>query len=179
MHRISDETGGFVRMFRYPAPEAYDATAPPKCIGPPHTDGNSMVLLFNWQGGLQIAPAETRRSQVQMVEQDNPQDEWLWVKPIPGHVLVNLGDPMFKLTNGVLKNGRHRIVTPPGDQGRFHRYSLLMGLRPRRDTPMRALMSAKIPRLGVDNEEQVVPTAQEWAVAKVKGLYQSADAQRK
>lgn len=47
---------------------------------PSHTDFGSVTVLFNWVGGLQI---ESRT--------DGRRGEWDWVKPLPGHAVVNLG----------------------------------------------------------------------------------------
>ncbi|KAF2648722.1 Clavaminate synthase-like protein, partial [Lophiostoma macrostomum CBS 122681] len=148
IHQPEDYSGGFVRLFRYPAPKdgKPHSTAPT----PAHTDATSMTLLFNWQGGLQI----TKRQ--------GQEREWLYIPPEPGHVIVNLGDTMLILSNGVLKSGRHRVVTPPGPQAEFHRYSVLTNLRPSNDTPMRALKSDMIPS-GEDGE---IVTAREWSLAK-------------
>lgn len=53
----------------------------PLAIGlPSHTDFGSVTVLFNWLGGLQI---ESRT--------EGKTGEWEWVKPVPGHAIINLG----------------------------------------------------------------------------------------
>ena len=47
-----------------------------------HTDFGSVTVLFNWLGGLQIESSSP---------QTGGQPEWQWVKPLPGHAIVNLG----------------------------------------------------------------------------------------
>lgn len=47
---------------------------------PSHTDFGSVTVLFNWGGGLQIESRTEGRV-----------GEWEWVKPMPGHAVVNLG----------------------------------------------------------------------------------------
>lgn len=168
MHRLEDASGEFLRLFRYPAPKDGKPLATPPT--PAHTDATSMTILFNWQGGLQITkPKNATFGEVEMVDRDRTGEEWLYVKPEPGHVIVNLGDPMVVFTNGLLKSGRHQVVTPPGPQGLFHRYSVLTNLRPANDLPMRALKSDVIPnKEGKELEE--VPTALEWSLIKVKAI---------
>lgn len=169
LHSISKTTGGFVRAFRYPAasPETAPSSDP---TSPPHTDGNSITILFNWQGGLQIArPKQTSTPKVTVSGEG---EEWLWVKPLPGFALINIGDPLVVFTNGLLRSGLHRVVRPPGEQGKFNRYSVLAGLRPKRETKMRALESEIISRKanGDAKEDGEELTAHEWAVKKVTDI---------
>ena len=170
MHKVSDQTGGFVRMFRYNPPK--DGLPSPIPAGPAHTDSSSLTILFNWSGGLQIVRPKATGRGVKMVDAADAEEEWLWVKPIPGHVIVNLGDPMVTLTNGLLTGARHRVMTPPGEQAKFDRISVLMGMRPLASTPMRALESDVIPLEAPDGREIV--TADDWAVAKVRGILDRA-----
>ncbi len=59
---------------------------------PSHTDFGSITMLFNWLGGLQIESHDPAKSK-----------EWEYVKPTPGHAIINLGDAMVTFTNGLLK----------------------------------------------------------------------------
>lgn len=174
MHEPSPTTGGFVRMIRYLAPKKLDPQAPP--IGPVHTDGNSITFLFKWSGGFQIAPPKTTGDRlVKMIDTDHADTDWLWVKPVPGCVLVNLGDPMPVLTNGVLTSGRHRVVTAPGEQALFDTYSILTGLRPKNETLMKPLKSDVIPPETEEQMQQPALTAIDNAVRKVAAIYSKTD----
>ncbi|KAK4158170.1 hypothetical protein C8A00DRAFT_11035 [Chaetomidium leptoderma] len=138
-----------------------------------HTDFGSVTLLFNWQGGLQI------ESPPQLTQEGGgkPDREWEWVKPLPGHAIINLGDAMVTFTNGTLKSAKHRVVpsSPAAAQGTAapeDRYSVVYFVRPHNSVLMKPLpgeydseaavkvggkFSAR-PPLG---ENQVL-TAEEW-----------------
>ncbi|KAJ5672999.1 oxidoreductase 2OG-Fe(II) oxygenase family [Penicillium longicatenatum] len=53
-----------------------------------HTDIGTITLLFNVVGGLQILPAG----------KENIRENWLYIKPEPGHALVNIGDTLLEWT---------------------------------------------------------------------------------
>lgn len=118
-----------------------------------HTDFGSITLLANVLGGLQIlAPGKS------------PEDgsAWLWVRPSPGCLVVNLGDAMVQWTGGLLRSNVHRIKYAPGAQ-RFHdRLSLGLFVRPERDASMRRLIGE-----GEEGEEETELTAWEWEVKKM------------
>jgi len=104
------------------------------------------------------------------------EDSWYYIKPEPGHVIVNLGDIMVVLTNGVLKSGKHRVVTPPGPQGRFDRYSVLTNARPANDTLMRSLKSDMIPPETAEQMDEEPLTALQWSIKKVRAILARASA---
>jgi isopenicillin N synthase-like dioxygenase len=116
-----------------------------------HTDFGSITILFNRLWGLQVLA---------------PNGEWLYVRPLPGHAIVNLGDSMVKLSNGLLKSNIHRVVTTPGLSDMVDRYSVVYFSRPENDVQMKSLVN--------DGKEQQyedhVFTAQEWIARRVKNL---------
>lgn len=168
IHKLNDKSGEFLRLFRYPAPKnGKPLEAPP---APAHTDATSITMLFNWQGGLQITKTkQAAPGSVELADRSLETDDWLYVKPEPGHVIVNLGDPMVVFSNGVLKSGRHQVVTPPGPQGLYHRYSVLTNLRPSNSTLIRPLKSDVIPEATEEQNESSL-TALEWSLEKVKAI---------
>ena len=100
-----------------------------KAIGlPSHTDFGSVTILFTWLGGLQIQSHDPEKL-----------GEWEYVKPLPGHAIINLGDAMVKFTNGELKSAKHRVVPAPGDQVNFDRYSIVYFARPADDVLMQPI----------------------------------------
>lgn len=169
LHKLTDSSGDFLRMFRYPAPKDGKALSTPPT--PAHTDAVSVAILFNWQGGLQITKSKEQVGKVDVEDTEKEsEDSWLYVKPEPGHAIVNLGDVMVVLTNGLLKSGRHRVVTPPGPQGRFHRYSVLVSTRPADQTIMKPFRSDMIDPETPEQLEGETLTALQWGMRKVRAI---------
>lgn len=89
-----------------------------------HTDFGSVTVLFNQLGGLQVlAP--------------NKQD-WEYVKPRPECAVINLGDSLFQLLPK-LYSAVHRVVGPPGEQGKCERHSVVYFSRPNSSVKLRSL----------------------------------------
>lgn len=66
-----------------------------------HTDFGSITLLSNRGiGGLQVCPPGS--------------SEFLYIRPLDGHVVCNLGDAMTIFSGGILRSNIHRVVPPPG-----------------------------------------------------------------
>lgn len=160
LHRLVDPSGDFLRLLHYPAPR--DGKPHERPPTPAHRDAVSVALLFCWQGGLQITNSTAAVDHTM----EEPEDTWFYVPPKPGHVIVNLGLALQVLTNNVLNAGKHRVVTPPGEQGKHDRISVLISARPHEDTLMQSLKSPKIP-LGGEPEGGAVLTAKEWGIKQV------------
>ncbi|RYP72119.1 hypothetical protein DL769_004520 [Monosporascus sp. CRB-8-3] len=125
-----------------------------------HTDFGTITLLANVLGGLQIlAPAKSP------MEADDK--DWLWVRPQPGHLIVNLGDAMVQWTGGLLRSNVHRIRYPPGEQRFLDRYSIAILVRPERNASMKRLAGQG--EDDEDNEDNSL-TAWEWEVKKSQAL---------
>lgn len=175
LHQTKNESGSLVRMLHYPAPK--DGKPLDKAPNPAHTDGVSMTMLFTWQGGLQMTNNKHAEGRVDLEDADNePEDSWYYIKPESGQVIVNLGDVIAVLTNGVLKSGKHRVVTPPGPQGRFDRYSVLTNARPANSTLMRSLKSDMIPPETAEQLKEKPLTALQWSIKKVAAFVARASA---
>jgi isopenicillin N synthase-like dioxygenase len=75
-----------------------------------HGDINTITLLLGAEeAGLELL---TR------------QGKWLAVAPLPGALVVNIGDMLERLTNGHLRSTTHRVVNPTGEAARRARYSM-------------------------------------------------------
>jgi isopenicillin N synthase-like dioxygenase len=91
----------------------------------PHEDINLITLLCEATGpGLEIRPPG--------------RDEWLPVAPAPGQIVVDSGDMLSRLTNGVIPATSHRVVNPAAGDG-AHRYALPFFAHPRPDCDLSAL----------------------------------------
>ena len=69
----------------------------------------------------------------------NKQGEWVGITAIPGSLVVNVGDMLQRLTNGVLKSTTHRVVNPPKEKWASPRYSIPFFLHPVGKMPLYAL----------------------------------------
>ncbi|KAF4965266.1 hypothetical protein FSARC_6916 [Fusarium sarcochroum] len=157
--KIDRLSGDHVRMTKMTAPDSLHVNT----IGlPSHTDFGTVTVLFNWLGGLQIQSHEPAK-----------QGEWAYVKPLPGHAIINLGDAMVKFSNGRLKSGKHRVVPLPGAQGRLDRYSLVYFLRPTDEVlmePVEKYRDESIVSVGGKVGEERVYSAGEWMARRLKQM---------
>jgi isopenicillin N synthase-like dioxygenase len=152
MHRIEGASGDQVRMIKAP-PQPQDDR---KIALGEHTDFGSVTVLFNRLGGLQVLPPGEGA-------------EWCYVKPLPGHAIINLGDAMVKFTNGLLRSNIHRVNPPPGEQAKETRYSLVYFNRPENDVVLKRLEgSSKIPPLAEGQVEEEVKS-EEWIIRRALG----------
>lgn len=152
MHRLEGLSGDHIRFIKTPPQPVDDRRT---ALGE-HSDFGSVTVLFNRLGGLQILPP-------------GKDAQWCYVKPLPGHAIINLGDSMVKFTNGLLRSNIHRVHSPPGAQADFTRYSLVYFNRPEHDVILRRLDgSDKIPPLG-ENEVEDKVKAGDWVFRRMLG----------
>ncbi|KAK5947565.1 hypothetical protein PMZ80_001718 [Knufia obscura] len=153
LHRLQSHSGDQVRLIKAPPQPVSDRQI---TLGE-HTDFGSVTVLFNRLGGLQVLPPGKDAS-------------WCYVKPIPGHAIINLGDAMAKFTNGLLRSNIHRVVSPPGEQADATRYSLVYFARPENGVLMRRLEgSDRIPELDGEDEGEMAMTAKDWIIRRALG----------
>jgi isopenicillin N synthase-like dioxygenase len=94
-----------LRLLHYP-PAPFDG---PHIRAAAHEDINTITLLL----GAEEAGLEVR-------DRDGA---WLPINPPPGAVVVNIGDMLQRLTNGVLPSTSHRVVNPAPERRGVARYS--------------------------------------------------------
>lgn len=102
-----DEGNSILRLLHYPA----QSTPPPpgSVRAAAHEDINVITLLLGAEeAGLQVK----HRS-----------GEWLAVNPPSGALVINVGDMLQRLTNGVLPSTTHRVVNPDSERAGHARYS--------------------------------------------------------
>ena len=100
-----EDGNSVLRLLHYP-PMVADG---PNVRAGAHEDINVITLLL----GAEEAGLEIR-------ERDG---SWLAVNPPPGSIVVNIGDMLQRLTNGVLPSTTHRVVNPAPERRGVARYS--------------------------------------------------------
>ena len=151
MHKLEARSGDQVRFIRAPPQPVDDRRV---ALGE-HTDFGSVTVLFNRLGGLQVLPP-------------GRDAKWCYVKPLPNHAIINLGDAMVKFTNGLLRSNIHRVNSPPGAQAEHTRYSLVYFSRPEENVYLKRLESEVIPPLGKDQVEEEV-MSKDWVIRRALG----------
>lgn len=181
-HRLHGLAGDQVRLIHVPPQPVDDRTL----SSGEHTDFGSVTVLFNKIGGLQIRlPPNIKPIPPAMVgdvstngkvkySQDGSEmtaeeeAEWAYVVPLPGHAVINLGDAMTKFSAGILRSNIHRVISPPGDQAEYHRYSLVYFTRPEYDVKLRYLgkesemIRKQLRDTGRENVVEKEYTSREW-----------------
>ena len=171
MHRLSQPAGSQVRL-TYGPPRAKPTSEALEIQTPAHTDFGSITILFNWLGGLQLWSKSSRGEDLANVVDPTDSDaEWLWVKPKPGHAIINLGECSAVFTGGVLCAGRHRVLPAPGDQGKFGRYSIVYFVRPEDEVVMKRFEGGEIPQWKEKEDRGVEGwKVKDWILRQSRGL---------
>lgn len=156
-HRLETTSGSQARMLKYMSQPIVDR----KVSMPAHTDFGSLTIVFSELGGLQILPQPKDSSPVQ---------EWSYVRPVPGHAVINVGDALAKFTNGLLRSNIHRVTSAPGAQAELVRYSVAYFERPGDDVVLKRLNGGNIiPSLG-DKEVEEELTSKQWIAKKLLAM---------
>lgn len=151
LHRLTAVSGDQARMIKSPPQPPSDLKT---ALGK-HTDFGSITILFNRLGGLQILPPPS-------LVPEHQEAQWTYVKPLPGHCIVNLGDAMVKFTNRLLRSNIHRVVSPPGEQAKETRYSVVYFARPEDEVILKRLEGSDvIPPLN-DGEREEQMNSKDW-----------------
>lgn len=110
-----------LRVIHYPPiPEG---VSPASMRAAPHEDINLITLL-----------CEATTSGLELLRRDG---EWLPIRALPGQIIVDAGDMLQQLTNGLLRSTTHRVVNP--DNGRERRFSMPFFVHPRSEVDLAAL----------------------------------------
>jgi isopenicillin N synthase-like dioxygenase len=107
-------TGGnsILRMIHYPPVQDVSG---PRIRAAAHEDINLITLLVEaTDSGLEIKTRE---------------GEWIAIEVPPGHIVVDAGDMLQNVTNGLFKSTTHRVVNPPNNTSR--RFSMPFFAHPR------------------------------------------------
>ena len=107
----------------------------------------SLTILFN-------RLAAFKSCHLHLSPPPGKEPEWTYVKPLPGHCIINLGDAMTKFSGGLLRSNIHRVVSPPGEQAKETRYSLVYFSRPEDKVVLKRLEGRIIQREEMEKMEK-------------------------
>ncbi len=146
-----------LRMIRYPAPGELEIQEGAVWAAA-HEDINLITLL-----------PEATDPGLQLLQRDG---RWLDILPIPGQVIMDSGDMLQRLTNGVIPSTTHRVLAPRTASG--PRYSIPFFVHPQPDyllTPLPQCVTPERPRRWEDitAEGYLVERIREIGVATAQG----------
>lgn len=119
--RIAEDGDTILRVIHYP-PVADDVN-PDSVRAAAHEDINLITLLMEaTAGGLEL------------LQRDG---SWRPIRAVKGQIIVDTGDMMQNITNGVLRSTTHRVVNP--DNSRERRFSMPFFVHPRGDASLNPL----------------------------------------
>ena len=145
-----------LRLLHYPPSPRSSITAAGQKRGGVHSDYGSITLLTQWadQGGLEACRKD---------------GEWVFVPPIEGSVIVNVGDCMMRWSNDVLRSTPHCVMDDPRVEGDAvpARYSIAYFCNPSKDTVV-----ACLPTCASDERPPAYPPikAGDYLVSRVAAL---------
>ncbi len=115
------ESDTLLRIIHYP-PIAPDAS-PASLRAAAHEDINLITLL-----------CEATAPGLELLRRDGT---WLPIQALPGQIIVDTGDMLQNLTNGLLKSTTHRVTNPRNDRDR--RFSMPFFVHPRKTVDLTPL----------------------------------------
>ena len=134
---------------------------PPHCLTRLSIDGNSILRALHYpplgdipvvKGAVRAAAHEdinlitllvtSTQSGLEILRRDG---QWLAVDAEPGEILMDAGDMLARITNGVLGATTHRVVNPSED--RSERFSMPFFVHPRPEALLSVLDSCRRPDL--------------------------------
>ncbi len=121
--KMIENGNSILRLIHYPPLK--EAFIPGGVRAAEHEDINLLTLLCeSTSAGLEILTRDGR---------------WLAVEAPPGHIVVDSGDMMQLITNGVLPSTTHRVVNPSSDSEDVVRYSMPFFVHPYPSCPLAPL----------------------------------------
>lgn len=110
-----------LRVVHYPP---IPPTSDPACLrAAPHEDINLITLL-----------CEATSEGLELLQRDGT---WLSVRSLPGQIIVDSGDMLQQLTNGLLRSTTHRVTNPTNSRDR--RFSMPFFVHPRSEVDLSPL----------------------------------------
>ena len=184
LHRLDAVSGDQVRFLKAPPQKKDDSRT---ALGE-HTDFGSITVLFNRLGGLQVklppgidaldGLSENNEKRYEERSSKRPNDPWAFVRPLPFHAIINLGDALTKFSAGIFRSNIHRVVAAPGLQATHTKFSVVYFARPEDDVVLKRLVERKVEKArgegrGEDvwevNDEEEEMTSKEWILKRALG----------
>ena len=118
---MTQDSDTILRVLHYPpiAPDAHPASL----RAAPHEDINLMTLL-----------CEATDDGLELLQRDG---SWRSIRALPGQIIVDSGDMLQQLTNGLLKSTTHRVTNPA--DSRVRRFSMPFFVHPRTEVDLTPL----------------------------------------
>lgn len=133
-HLYDDPSDDSLRFTRYHPRSREDDEKVERTWARAHTDFGTLTLLFNQiVAGLQI----------------RHQDQWKYVRSVPGGIICNVGDTLNFWSGGYFKSTVHRVIRPPEDQIEFPRVATFYFVRPGDNSRILIVDSPFLRKLGV------------------------------
>ncbi|KAJ3992789.1 Clavaminate synthase-like protein [Lentinula boryana] len=163
-HIASKPSTSEVTLIRNPGREKAPSFSEEQLAIGAHTDFGSISLLHNVLGGLQVLPPSTK--------------EWIYIKPIDGHIICNLGDALSVFSGGLLRSNLHRVIPQPGAQIHWDRWTLVYFFRPHGICEMRPLIESEIIKSAAEESTNSFPhgiSAVEWFQRRTKYFHKDEE----
>lgn len=118
---MTQDSNTILRILHYPpiAPEVH----PVSLRAAPHEDINLITLL-----------CEATDDGLELLQRDGT---WRSIRALPGQIIVDSGDMLQQLTNGLLKSTTHRVINPA--DSRTRRFSMPFFVHPRAEVDLTPL----------------------------------------
>ncbi|KAJ7069550.1 hypothetical protein C8F01DRAFT_1048276 [Mycena amicta] len=139
MHQFDKASDDHVRFIKYRTRTVEEDKAVNEQWMAGHTDFGSVTLLFPQP----IAALQVR----------TPEEEWKWVKYVPGGIVCNAADLISMMTKGYVKSAIHRVMRPPPDQAHLERLGMFFFVRPTNDVLIKPGFSPVLQREGLWTKE--------------------------
>ncbi|TGO18777.1 hypothetical protein BPAE_0364g00010 [Botrytis paeoniae] len=94
---------------------------------------------------------------------ENRNENWQYIRPVPGCALINIGDAMVEWIGGILRSSLHRVVTAPGKQAGVTRQSLAYLVRSEKNASMKRLESKGVITRLEEGEQEEERSVSEWS----------------
>lgn len=147
---IADNGNSILRIIHYP-PVSPDRD-PSSIRAGAHEDINLITLLCEaTTGGLEL------------LQRDGT---WRAIHALKGQIVVDTGDMIQNLTNGVLRSTTHRVVNP--DNSRDRRFSMPFFVHPRAEASLKPLAKC-VQKVGVDSQYRDI-SAGEYLMERLREI---------